>query len=46
VFGTFLHMLVQMLKRDFRFFHGKRCKLVFGYSRRLKPESTTAAETV
>jgi hypothetical protein len=30
-----------MLKRDFWFFHGRRCELVIGCSRRLKPESTS-----
>jgi hypothetical protein len=35
-----------MVERDFRFFHARRCELVIECSRKLKPESTTCAETV
>jgi hypothetical protein len=37
---------MQMLERDFRFFHTRRCELGIGCSRKLKPESTTSVEAI
>ena len=41
MFRRFVYLFMQMLERDFRFFHARRCELVMGCSRRLKRESTT-----
>jgi len=37
-------VFLQMLERDFRFFHPRSCEIVIEYSRRLKTKSTIGAE--